>query len=235
MTKKTQQNDQWDNDNLDNDYGSGVHSRQDELLDELEEDDESIFEDLEEDEDSPSKFVEEPEADEAPVRIKSNGIKSKLIGKHSLPYDTIFKGKKNEPITEDSDSEYIIKNAGGSFDVSDETLEFEESRNSIDHYRDVRLKQEIASKLSEFTDINFTANRRKPAKTDFNAYYAMLLKELAHYGYSRTEIFIELAGYFSDNVWNMFQLLEKQYCNSIINELKEKYGLSDMGKIDFLG
>jgi len=163
--------------------------------------------------------------------------KPKLIGKHSLSYDTIFKGKQNTIITEDTEyvSEHIIKNGGGSLDINDSDLESEESRNNIDSFREMRLKHEVHSLLENNTDINFTANRRKPAKTDFNAYLSILLKDLIPYGYSRTEIFIELSGYFSDNIWNMFQLLDKQYSNIIISELKEKYGLSDMNKIDFLG
>jgi len=160
----------------------------------------------------------------------------KLIGKHSLKHDSIFKGKKQISSIDDSDyeSEYIIKNAGGSLDIKDDGLDFEESRSNIDYFRDTRLKVEIKKILEEFTDINFTANRRKPSKSDFNAYFALLIKDLSQYGYTKTEIFIELSGYFSDNSWNMFCLLETKYSNVIISELKEKFGISDMNKIDFL-
>jgi len=165
---------------------------------------------------------------------KRPGLKPKLIGKHSLSYDTIFKGKQNTTQEElEYNSEHIIKNAGGSLDINDADIESEESRNNIDTYRDMRLKHDVNTLLKNNTDINFTANRRKPAKTDFNAYYAMLLKDLIRSGYSRTEIFVELSGYFSDNIWNMFQLLDKQYSNIVIKELKDKYGLSDINKIDF--
>lgn len=160
--------------------------------------------------------------------------RSKLIGKHSLAHDSIFKGKKINHDEEYDESEYIIKNAGGSLDINEDMLDFEESRDSIQYYRETRLKAEIKKVLEEFTDINFLANRRKPSKSDFNAYFALLIKELVKFGYTRTEIFIELSGYFSDNIWNMFLLLENKYSNIIIAELKEKNGFSDMDKINFI-
>lgn len=204
-----------------------------EISEDLDDDDDdfykkTIIEDSEDTEDTDT-FAEEKQ------KKRRGNLKPKLIGKHSLSYDTIFKGKQNVSLDDNEyNSEHIIKNAGGSLDINDNDINSEESRNSIDEYRNIRLKHDVNGLLKTNTDINFTANRRKPAKTDFNAYYAMLLKELIICGYSRTEIFVELSGYFSDNIWNMFQLLDKQYSNIVIKELKEKYGLSDMNKIDFL-
>ncbi len=172
--------------------------------------------------------------DKKPANKVVVNSKPKLIGKHSLVHDSIFKGKKTNNITDEAESEYIIKNVGGSLDISDGVLDGEESNSSIDYYRDSRLKTVIRDLLEEFTDINFLANRRKPSKSDFNAYYALLIKELFQYGYTKTEIFIELSGYFTDNIWNMFQLLENKYSNIIISELKEKVSFRDMDKIDFL-
>lgn len=160
--------------------------------------------------------------------IKKN--KSKLIGKHSLTYDSIFKGERTQNISEDS--EYIIECAINNFDVND--IDLEENRNNIDNYRETRLKEQIFDILKINTDINFNAPRRKPARTDFNAYFNMLIKQLNQYGYTKTEIFVELSGYFSDNIWLMFQLLEKKFSNIIITELKDKYGLQDINKINFL-
>lgn len=211
---------------------------------ETEDDEDEDSNDMLDDDDFYEKktYIADPEDDDdaeeqvdAKQRKKRPNQKPKLIGKHSLSYDTIFKGKQNVATDEaEYQSEHFIKNAGGSLDINDSDLESEESRNNIDAYRDIRLKHEVHNLLKSNTDINFTANRRKPAKTDFNAYYALLLKEMTKYGYTRTEIFIELSGYFSDNIWNMFQLLEKQYSNIVIKELKDKYGLSDMAKIDFI-
>lgn len=230
-------------------YGSGRYINTDgDLFDkhEYEEEEDHNIEDnvnIDDDDDDDDKKnsiideIEDTEEDaDKTVKKKRGNLKPKLIGKHSLAYDTIYKGKKSvapqEPMYQ---AEHFIKNAGGSLDIQDNDLNLEESKNSIDAFREIRLKDEIHKLLKNNTDINFTANRRKPAKTDFNAYYALLLKELVVFGYNRTEIFIELSGYFSDNIWNMFQLLEKQYSNIVIKELKDKYGLSDMEKINFLG
>lgn len=229
-------------------YGSGKFINDGSLFDKHDyEDDEEEVEEIDDnfniDEDSEKKSPYEDDLEDEPEEVqeekpkkKRGNQKPKLIGKHSLSYDTIFKGKQNVAPSEDAEyqSEHIIKNGGGSLDINDGDLESEESRNSIDAYRDIRLKDEVHKLLKQNTDINFVANRRKPAKTDFNAYFGLLLKELIQYGYTRTEIFIELSGYFSDNIWNMFLLLDKQYSNIIIREMKDKYGLSDMDKIDFL-
>ena len=236
MTKKKNINDFGDdNDNI---YQHNTYNEDDDIDDNI--DDDFINDDYL---DIPISYIDDDDNlidnsdddDEPKNKKKSKIQKPKLIGKHSLNYDTIFKGKKNEVLDDDSyESEYIIKNAGGSLDILDDGLEMEESHNSTEYYISVRLKQEIYKALSVYTDIDFSSNRRKPAKTDFNAYFALLIKELFNYGYTKTEIFIELSGYFSDNIWNMFKLLDKQYSNIIINELREKKGLKEIDQINWL-
>ncbi len=204
-------------------------------------DDDSDFEDdIDESDDSDEINIdflslddnfEDDEEIEAKPKPKTKQA-TKLLGKHSLAYDTIFKGKRNKIDEEIYENEHVIKNAGGTLDIKEEGLDNEESRSNIDYYREVRLKNEIKTALQLYTDINFEAKRRIPAKSDFNAYYIMLIKELHQFGYSKCEIFIELAGYFSDNYWNVFKLLDRKYTNIIIVELKEKYGLSDVDKLD---
>jgi hypothetical protein len=157
--------------------------------------------------------------------------RSRLIGKHTLANDTIFGHKKNTT-EEEYESEHFIKNAGGSLDVNEDMLDNEESRNNIDYFRDTRLKKEVNKALIKYTDLDFLAPRRKPSKSDFNAYFNMLLVELHQFGYTKTEIFMELVGYFSDNYWNIFKLLDNKYSNIIIKELKEKYGLKDVDELD---
>jgi len=223
------------------DWGTGHFSGN--LLDKLDhevEDDEDYDDDIDlEDEDASKPEIEdmafEPsDTDEEDAPKKRKPIqKSKLIGKHSLKYDTIYKGKKDSP-TEEYQTEHILKNAGGSLDIDDSDLGGEESKNNIDTYRDSELKERIYSVLQQNTDIKFHAHMRKPAKTDFNAYFALLMKELAPFGYTNTEIFIELSGYFSPNVWNMFLLLDKRYGNLIVKELAEKRGMKDIDKMDFI-
>jgi hypothetical protein len=160
-------------------------------------------------------------------------VKPKLIGKHSLAYDTIFKGKK----TDDSiplETEHIIPGIGGGFDLNEDSSEFNESRHNMDHQTNIKIQQEVYNVLKDNSDINFTANRREPSVSDFNSYFKILITQLAQYGFGKCEIFIELSSYFSDNTYSIFLLLKSEYKNMIIAELKEKYGLSDMDKIDFL-
>lgn len=236
--KKQHQDDEEEN----IDWGSGAFSGNllDKLEHEVEEDNEDfddVFEDEEisVDEDSSSDFPisDEDSDDEEPVKKRKTNVKTKLIGKHSLKYDTIYKGKK-ETTTEEYQSEHFIKNAGGSLDIDDSDLGGEESKNNIDSYRDSELKERIYGVLKANTDIKFHAHMRKPAKTDFNAYYALLTKELAAFGYTKTELFIELSGYFSPNVWNMFLLLDKRFANMVIKELAEKRGMKDIDKMNFI-
>lgn len=230
-----------DDDNLD--FGSGHFSSHllDKLEDEIEDDNDDIDDDSIADDDIEKPEIEgfsiegddETDPDDDAPKKRKPAMKSKLIGKHSLKYDTIYKGKK-EPIVEEHYSEHIIKNAGGSLDVDDSDLGSEESKNNIDNFRDSELKERIYGVLYQNTDIKFHAHMRKPAKTDFNAYFTLLIKELAAFGYTKTEIFIELSGYFSPNVWNMFLLLDKRYGNMITKELADKRGMKDIDKMDFI-
>lgn len=236
MGRKKHQHDD-EEDNLD--WGSGAFSGN--LLDKLDhEQDEEDYEDedsFEDEEDKPeiTDLItgEDSDDEDQPAKKRKPATKTKLIGKHSLKYDTIYKGKK-EAATEEYQAEHIIKNAGGSLDVDDSDIGGEESKNNIDNYRESELKERIYGVLKSNTDIKFHAHMRKPAKTDFNAYFALLTKELAAFGYTKTEIFIELSGYFSPNVWNMFLLLDKRYANMVIKELAEKRGMKDIDKMNFV-
>lgn len=231
----------YNHDDEEENWGTGQFSSH--LLDKLDDEIEDDFEDneeivLDDEEKLPPELgdgfsVTSGDDDDEPQPKKRKNMKSKLIGKHSLKYDTIFKGKK-EAHTEEFQPEHIIKNAGGSLDIDDSDLNSEESKNNIDSYRDSVLKEHIYVILKNNTDIKFHAHMRKPAKTDFNAYFALLVKELAPFGYTNSEIFIELSGYFSPNIWNMFILLDKKFSQLITKELKDKYGLSDIDKMDFI-
>lgn len=234
--KKYNQDEEDDN----TDWGTGQFSSH--LLDKLDDEVEDFSDEQEISLDDDEKIIDfgddeligttnDDDDDHQPKKRKN--VRSKLIGKHSLKYDTIFKGKK-DPVTEEYQSEHIIKNAGGSLDIDDSDLHGEESKNNIDSYRDSILKEQIYKILKDNTDIKFHAHMRKPAKTDFNAYFALLIKELAAFGYTNSEIFIELSGYFSPNIWNMFILLDKKFGKIIIKELQDKFGLTDIDKMDFI-
>lgn len=156
--------------------------------------------------------------------------KHKLEGKHSLKYDSIFKGKKEDPLDEEEGT--------SSFDVyQKDTIEVDRSSNyyfeSIDNEKYIRSKQvkeKVYEVLSEHTNINFLNNRRKPSRVDFNQYYNTLKVNLQTESFTNVELFNELAVYFSDNLFNMFKLLDKKWRNLIISELQEHIGKNSNSK-----
>ncbi len=150
--------------------------------------------------------------------------KHKIEGKHSLKYDSIFKGKKEDPVDEDDTSDLF----SGYYK---ETIEVDRSSNyhfeSIDNEMYVRsklVKERVYSILGEHTSINFMNNRRKPSRVDFNNYYSLLKNNLKDESFTNVELFNELSVYFSDNLFNMFKLLDNKWRNMIINELQDHIG-----------
>ncbi len=188
------------------------------IIIEIDEDDLDITEET----DSESK----PEESEADSVILS---KHKLEGKHSLKYDSIFKGKKEDPLDEEE---------GTTIDMyQKDTIEVDRSSNyyfeSIDNEKYIRskeVKEKVYEVLSENTTINFLNNRRKPSRADFNQYYNILKSNLKTESFTNVELFNELAVYFSDNLFNMFKLLDKKYRNVIILELQEHIGKNSNSK-----
>lgn len=156
--------------------------------------------------------------------------KHKLEGKHTLKYDSIFKGKKEDPLDE-SDPEGYTGN------YYKETIEVDKSSNyyfeSIDnevYIRSKLVKEKVYTILSEHTTINFLNNRRKPSRVDFNNYYQLLKTHLTEESFTNIELFNELSVYFSDNLFNMFKLLDNKWRNLIINELQDHIGKSSNSK-----
>ena len=150
--------------------------------------------------------------------------KHKVEGKHSLKYDSIFKGKKEDPLDEDDDM-------GGFGMYRKDNIEVDKSSNyyfeSIDNEKYIRsklVKERVYDILTENTSINFLNNRRKPSRSDFNQYYSLLKNNLTEESFTNIELFNELAVYFSDNLFNMFKLLDKKWRNLIINELQDHIG-----------
>jgi hypothetical protein len=202
MAKKYNNNDGDDfEDNLDINYTSGLFIKDEIDLSDI--DDDLTFLDIDEIESEQEIYDEDDEDcdddyEEKEYENKKNKYKPKLIGKHSLKYDSIFKGSIiNNNEDKEYDSEHFIKNGGGSMDISD-GITMEETKNNIDYYREVKLKEDVYNALLCHTDINFDSIRRKPSKQNFNDYYGILLKHLQMNGYTRTELFIELYQYFSE-------------------------------------
>lgn len=148
--------------------------------------------------------------------------KHTLQGKHSLKYDSIFKGKKEDPLTED-DYE-TIGNTNDNFEVDKSSNYWYESIDNENYIKEKRIKERVYEVLSENTDLNFLNNRRKPSRSDFNHYYYLLKTHLQGESFTNVELFNELAVYFSDNLFNMFKLLDNKWRNIIIYELQEHIG-----------
>ena len=58
----------------------------------------------------------------------------------------------------------------------------------------------------------------------FNTYYTILKSNLKNESFTNIELFNELAVYFSDNLFNMFKLLDNNWRNLIISELQDHIG-----------
>jgi hypothetical protein len=155
--------------------------------------------------------------------------KHKVEGKHSLKYDSIFKGKKEDPVNEDdfdSYSDYY----NDSIEVDKTSQHHYESVDNEKYVRDKQVKEKVYQVLTDHTEINFFNNRRKPSKVDFNKYYSLLKKHLKDDSFTNVELFNELSVYFSDNLYNMFKLLDTEWKNSIIDELQEHIGKNNRSK-----
>jgi hypothetical protein len=175
-------------------------------------------------------FVEDEDDEEDDEIIKddpeSDIILSKhtLEGKHSLKYDSIFKGKKEDP-NEGDESDIIFFNE--KFEVDKSSQYWFESIDNENYTKEKRVKEKVYSVLSDNTDINFLNNRRKPSRSDFNHYYYLLKTHLKGENFTNIELFNELSVYFSDNLFNMFKLLDNKWRNMIIGELQDHIGKKD--------
>ena len=187
---------------------------------------EEILDILVEDEDLSDDIIEiddddlnlEPIPEENPVVLS----KHTLQGKHSLKYDSIFKGKKEDPLSEDDID--IVANRNENFEVDKSSHYWYESVDNENYIKQKRIKEKVYQVLDEHTDINFLNNRRKPSKSDFNHYYYLLKTHLYGESFTNVELFNELAVYFSDNLFNMFKLLDNKWRNMIISELQDHVG-----------
>lgn len=152
--------------------------------------------------------------------------KHKLEGKHSLKYDSIFKGKKDEKLEED----YSLMYFNEKFEVDKSSFFHTESQDNESYIRQKNVKEKVYNVLLNNTSINFLNNRRKPSKSDFNHYYFLLKTHLEDDGFTNVELFNELSVYFSDNLFNMFKLLDNKWRNLIIYELQEHIGKNQNSK-----
>jgi hypothetical protein len=214
----------------------------DELTDDiLENIDESIEESLDEDtldnldESISTTENEDLETDDVDIMFKFNTNNHKIEGKHALKRDTIFKGKLEDGL--DQIDEYfniqdeININDGLPIEVGT-NYEFE-SKHNEDYVNRLNLSRDVHQMLSKNTELDFSCNRRKPNRQAFNDYYKMLIDNIGK-EYTKAEIFVELSYYFTDNIFNMFKLLNKEYATQIIIELKQAGYLDNLNNINFI-
>ena len=203
----------------------------DDVLDEFSNDIDDI-DDLEED--SIETFNDEIEEDsDDDIMVKFNTNNHKIEGKHSLARDTIFKGK-----VEDNTEQSEYYSTQDEFSIDGLPIEIGTSYEFESKYHEeyigrLNLSRDVYNLLSEKTELDFSSNRRKPNRQAFNDYYKMLLDEIGK-EYTKSEIFVELSYYFTDNIFNMFKLLDKEYATQIIVELKQSGYLSNLNNINFI-
>lgn len=205
----------------------------DDLKNIKEEDLEEIDEGIQpEDEGEDAKIDEEVEDSDFDIKIKNSIGKHKIEGKHSLDRDTIFFGKIEEEVDENLESsfnDYYEDN----YSIEAGTIQEDETLHQDKLHNKKELSQEVYLILKKNTKLDFHSNRRKPNKQTFNNYFDLLIETL-DYKYEKCEIFVELSYYFTDNIYNMFKLLNKELATSIIKELKYKGYLDDLGEINFV-
>jgi hypothetical protein len=160
--------------------------------------------------------------------------KHKIKGKHTLGYDSIFKGKKKKDDEDDDEwSQDLLVPKQENFEFDSSSSYHEETRDPEEYVRQKELKEAVYNIILEKTDINIKSSRRKPGREDFNRYYQILVNNLDRSKFSYADIFVDLSFYFSDNVSNMFKLLDKKWGGKIILELAKKRNIK-VENIDFL-
>ena len=213
----------------------------DEINDDDEDDDtEEGFEidddDDDEDEDEDDDGEEKEDATFNQKNDDEEKSSHKKYKKHSLKYDSIFKGKK-EILDEDELTEGECMLVPDRIEIMQGTIVYEEARNPEEYHRLQKLTTSVYDILLNHTELNFKKNRRKPSPKDFNRYFEIIKRESTNNSFSDCEIFVELAFYFSENLFNMFKLLDPEKGSKIMKELKEymnKKNGSDLDSIDFI-
>ena len=188
------------------------------------------LDDIFEDEIIDDEVVEDEviQVDEEDLKLEVEPVKEDVVlskhtihKKHSLSYDSIFKGRREDPLSED---DFDSSGFNETFEVDKSSIYWFESVDNENYVKEKRIKERVYEVLSNHTDLNFLNNRRKPSRSDFNHFYYLLKTNLQEESFTNVELFNELAVYFSDNLFNMFKLLDNKWRNMIITELQEHIG-----------
>lgn len=165
--------------------------------------------------------MEEIDNQEEVSKVDTPSNQPRMKSKHALAHDSIFKGKLDKDREESTPAPVSVE-------VVSNSRHFDELYNSDEMTRLQELEVIIHDILSESTDLDILANRRKPSKEDFNQYYELIVSRLDRIYYSKSEIFVTLSFYFSENLFNMMRLLDRRNLMPIIQELDEKFDFSSM-------
>jgi len=208
--------------------------KDEEEFDETNNEEEDSVNEINEDDSIEDDSIEDDSAEDDSDEDKKKDVdvvlsKHKEEGKHALKYDSIFKGSKKEPLAED-DFDSFSGYYPDSIEVDKSSQYHFESINNEQYVRQKQVKESVYSILNEHTSINFLNNRRKPSKVDFNNYYALLKLHLKEESFTNIELFNELSVYFSDNIFNMFKLLDNEWRNMILKELEDHIGKNKKSK-----
>ena len=193
-----------------------------------------LDEEIIEDEISGEEIIEVDDETDLKLDADADEVKEEVVlskhtihKKHSLSYDSIFKGKKESPLTED---DFDSSSFNETFEVDKSSIYWFESVDNENYIKEKRIKERVYEVLANHTDLNFLNNRRKPSRSDFNHFYYLLKTNLQNENFTNVELFNELAVYFSDNLFNMFKLLDNKWRNMIISELQEHIGKQNYSK-----
>lgn len=164
--------------------------------------------------------------------IKNNRGPARVIGKHTLDYDSIHKSKREDSISPD---ELYIKDYTSDFKV-DSGFDVSSAYEANNYFHELELKNNVYECLVEFTDIDFSPEKRRriPSPENLHKYYELLINKLEDHKYSHLELFTTLSTFFTDNIWNVYRKLSKEYKSIIIEELTEKYDIKEIDEINFL-
>lgn len=219
-------------DNIDDDLDNDLDSEDNDLDNDLDSDDDYDLNN--DDEDEEDEDEEDEDDDDTDIMFKFNTNKHKIEGKHALKRDTIFKGKIEENVLENEHSTIQDDfNVNNGLPIESGSMHEFESKYYEEYIGRLNLSKDVYQLLTDNTELDFSSNRRKPNRQAFNDYYKMLLDNIGK-DYTKSEIFVELSYYFTDNIFNMFKLLDKEYATQIIIELKKSGYLDNLSNINFI-
>lgn len=160
------------------------------------------------------------------IIFKETSNKHKLDGRHSLKDDTILKGN-NETNSDENDGSYAEFN-----DLNFNPINDIFSDDDVIYNKE--LSEDIYNILIEHTEHDMLQPRTKPNKIIFNNYLDICINN-TNRKYNKSEIFVELSTYFTDNIFNMFKLLSKENTVAIMKELRKEGYIENIGTVDFIG